>query len=371
MSFFGLVARNLLRQRTRTALTVIGISVGIMTVVALGVVADGLKASTGDLLRLGDADFIVAQQGASDMTFSTVTVEEWTALEQMPGVARATGVLMHVTRVGSNVYFLTFGIRPDQLAANPPRLVAGELLASQAADEIVLGARAADDLGVGVGDSVAIDDRPFRVVGVYQTGVRIQDSGGYVPLPVVEELAGRSGVVTGVYVTVAPDAEPALVAAAIEEQFPQLAAIGDVSEVGEVDQGMQIIDAANLAISLLAVGIGAIGVMNTMVMSVFERTRELGILRAVGWRGRRILQLIVGESLLLCVVSAGVGTLLGVLLSRAVLLVGTVAAFLEPRYSLEVFVRALVVAVVVALIGSAYPAFRAVRLTPMEALRHE
>ena len=371
MTFLGLVAKNLFRQKTRTGLTVLGISIGITTVIALGVVAEGLKASTGDLLRLGESDFIVAQQGAADMTFSTVTVEEWTALESVPGVVRATGVLMHVTRVGSNAYFLAFGIRPDQLAANPPRLVAGQLLSPQAADEIVLGARAAEDLGVGVGETVEIDDRSFRVVGIYSTGVRIQDSGGYAPLAAGEVLAGRSGVVTGVYVAVGPGEDPAVVAAAIEERFPQLAAIGDVSEVGEVDQGMQVIDAANLAISLLAVGIGAIGVMNTMVMSVFERTREIGILRAVGWRGRRILQLIVGESLLLCAISAVVGALLGVLLSRAVLLVGTIEAFLVPQYSPAVFIRALVVAFVVALAGSAYPAFRAVRLTPMEALRHE
>jgi hypothetical protein len=146
MTFFGLVAKNLFRQKTRTGLTVLGISIGIMTVIALGVVADGLRASTGDLLRLGESDFLVAQQGASDLTFSTVTHEEWLALERVPGVARATGVLMHVTRVGSNAFFLVFGVRPEQLAANPPRLVAGELLAPQAADEIVLGARAAEDL---------------------------------------------------------------------------------------------------------------------------------------------------------------------------------------------------------------------------------
>mgnify|MGYP000159075236 CR=1 FL=1 len=94
-------------------------------------------------------------------------------------------------------------------------------------------------------------------------------------------------------------------------------------------------------------------------------------MRAVGWSGRRILQLIVGEALLLCGVAAVVGAARGVLASRAVLLVGTIEAFLVPQYSAGVFVRALVVAVAVALAGAAYPAFRAVRLTPMEALRYE
>jgi len=161
------------------------------------------------------------------------------------------------------------------------------------------------------------------------------------------------------------------VAQAIERDFPNLSTISDVGEYGKVDQGVQFLDAANLAISILAVGIGAIGVMNTMVMSVFERTREIGILRAVGWSGQRILRMIIGESLLLCVVAAAVGTALGVLATRAILLIELIRNLLEPQYTLDVFVRALVVAVVVALAGAAYPAFRAVRLTPMEALRYE
>ena len=147
--------------------------------------------------------------------------------------------------------------------------------------------------------------------------------------------------------------------------------ISDVDEYGKVDQGIEFLDAANLAISVLAVGIGAVGVMNTMVMSVLERTREIGILRAVGWSGRRILRMIIGESLLLCLVAAGVGAGLGVLATRAILLIDTVRTLLEPQYTLDIFIRGLVVAVGVALLGALYPALRAVRLTPMEALRYE
>jgi putative ABC transport system permease protein len=111
--------------------------------------------------------------------------------------------------------------------------------------------------------------------------------------------------------------------------------------------------------------------MNTMIMSVYERTRELGVLRAIGWRGSRIIRLIATESLFLCALAAAVGVVLGVAASRAVLLIPAVAAFLEPTYPLSIFARALVVGVAVALVGAVYPAVRAVRLSPMEALRHE
>ncbi|MBE7518830.1 MAG: FtsX-like permease family protein [Thermoflexaceae bacterium] len=118
----------------------------------------------------------------------------------------------------------------------------------------------------------------------------------------------------------------------IEETFPNLVTITSVGELSKVDQGVEMMDAANLAISILAVGIGAIGVMNTMVMSVFERTREIGILRAVGWSGARVLRMIIIESLALCLVAAGFGAALGVAASRAVLFVPAIRSLLEPVY---------------------------------------
>ncbi|HEU4760411.1 MAG TPA: ABC transporter permease [Dehalococcoidia bacterium] len=371
MSFIALIVKNLVRQRVRTGLTVLGISIGITTVVALGVVTNSLKSASGELLRLGGADFMVAQHGAADLSFSIVSEDDVRALSQVPGVARAEGILFHIARVGSNPYFFLGGRQAAALAANPPPLKAGAVWGPDATYEIILGQRAAKDLHVGVGDTITIEDHPFRVTGIYRTGTLYEDGGGYAPLPTVQQIASRSGVVTAAFVTLNEGADAQEVARAIEKDFPNLVTIRDVGEYGKVDQGVRFLDAANLAISVLAVGIGAIGVMNTMVMSVFERTREIGILRAVGWSGGRILRMIVSESLLVCVAAAGVGAALGVLATRAILLIALIRNVLEPQYTLDVFVRALIVAVVVALVGAAYPAWRAVRLTPMEALRYE
>jgi putative ABC transport system permease protein len=178
-------------------------------------------------------------------------------------------------------------------------------------------------------------------------------------------------VLTVVYVRGAEGVDASTLARSVEGASDRLVTISTADEYGQVDQGIKVLDAANTAISLLAVLLGAIGVMNTMIMSVFERTREIGILRAVGWRGSRVVRMVLGESLVLCLFAAVLGTILGLLATRAVLAVPAVSAFLAPAYPLQIFVRALLVAVGVALAGALYPAFRAVRLSPMEALRHE
>lgn len=369
MSFAALVLRNLLRQPVRTLLTALGISIGITTVVALGAITSGLKGTMGDLVRGGGADFMVAQAGASDLSFSAVSESDLRALAARGDVARATGVLIELADVGSNPYFMVFGYDPDDLPGEGLRLTAGTL--PRGADDVLLGAGAADELGAAVGGEVVLDRHTFRVSGIYLGTDTLRDGAAIAPLETVRALASRPEVVTAVFVRAAAGADPEAVAAAIERDLPHLAAIADVEDYAEVDQGVEIMDALTLAISVLAVGIGAIGVMNTMIMSVFERTRELGVLRAVGWRGARIIRLIVSESVVLCALAAVAGVAAGVAASRAVLLIPSVSALLEPAYPPEIFVRALVVGIAVALAGAVYPALRAVRLSPMEALRYE
>ena len=371
MSLATLVLKNLFRQRVRSLLTVLGIAVGVATVVALGAITGGLKGSSGEFIHAGGADLMVAQEGASDLSFSAVSVNDWRAIEARPDVERATGFMLEVADVESNPFFLLFGYEPESLATEPLELLSGRLLDPGAVDEALLGTDGAAELRAGLGSTVVLDDVTFEVVGVYRTGEQWRDSGAIVPLATVQRIASKTDVVTAIHVTVTVTADAHAVALAIERDFPQLAALEQPSDYGEVDQGFKIMDAANLAISVLAVGIGAIGVMNTMIMSVFERTREIGILRAVGWRGSRIIRMIVFESLALCMLAAALGMLGGVLATRAVLLVPAVSAFLEPAYTIDVFARALLVGVVVAIVGALYPAARAVRLSPMEALRYE
>jgi len=134
---------------------------------------------------------------------------------------------------------------------------------------------------------------------------------------------------------------------------------------------LEIMDAASLAVSFLAILIGGVGVTNTMMMSIYERTREIGVLRAVGWRRKRILSMILGESILLCVFSVLIGSLFGVVGVKLLTIQPLIRGIIEPMYTMDTFGRAFVVAFAVGLIGGLYPAYRASKLSPSEALRYE
>jgi len=156
----------------------------------------------------------------------------------------------------------------------------------------------------------------------------------------------------------------------IEEGFPEVT-ISLSSDFAERLPDLQAMEALMGGISILAVIVGGVGMMNTMVMSVFERTREIGVLRALGWRRRRVLLMVIGESLLLGLFSGIVGILMGVAMDKALGLLPFLGGFLTPSFRLSTFIQALVMALVLGMIGGLYPAWWASRLRPIEALRYE
>ena len=371
MPFALLIFRNLIRQKIRTGLTVVGISIGITAVVALGIITNSAKASVVGLLRAGGSDFAVGRRGVADLTFSTLAPDDLAKVTAYPEVEHAIGVLLAFSQVGSNPFFAQVGIDPDDLDFFDLPIVEGRRLAPGASDEIMLGRKAAKQLDAAVGDLVDVHDRELTVVGIYETGATYLDGGAALPLSTVQEEERKGDLYTLLYVSVKPGTDVAALTARIEADNPDFATLVTVGDFGEVDQGLNFLDAANLGISILAVFIGGIAVMNTMVMAVFERTREIGILRAVGWRTRRILQMILGEAVLLSMIAAVFGSLLAVLLTRLIIFLPAIGSIISPEYTPDVFIRGILVGLGVAVLGAIYPAYRAARLSPAEAIRYE
>jgi putative ABC transport system permease protein len=156
----------------------------------------------------------------------------------------------------------------------------------------------------------------------------------------------------------------------IEQRFPDVVGYRS-SEFARNTPDIQTFQALAGAISFIGLLAGALGTMNTMLMSVFERTREIGTLRALGWRKRRVITMILGESLTLSLIGGLVGVALGVGLALLVGTIPAVSGYFVPRLSVSSIASGLSVALTLGALGGLYPAWRAARLQPVEALRYE
>jgi len=372
MSFLGLIPRNVLTRKIRSGLTGLAVAIAIMMVVAMGVLTHSLRQTAISVLQTGKADFTIAQKGVSDVLFSSIDQTQLNRIQSYPQIDHAVGVLIAAVELNSNnPFFLEIGIPPDQLANFGVQVVDGQPFTADATDEIMLGYRAASNLNKTVGDTITVDNVTYRIVGVFSTGQVFGDQASMLPLTKLQTEERKPNEVTLIFVTVRPGADIAALRAQIEHDSPGLATVQSVSEFGRVDRNLSLISAANVGVSVLALFMGAVGVMNTTLMSVFERTREFGVLRAVGWSRARLVVMVMAEALLIALAGAMVGTALGYAAVKVIQQLPQVVGFFHPTYTASVFGRALGVAVGMAFFGAIYPAARAALLQPLEALRHE
>ena len=124
-------------------------------------------------------------------------------------------------------------------------------------------------------------------------------------------------------------------------------------------------------ISVMAIFIGGVGVLNTMLMAVFERTREIGVLRSLGWGRSAILSMILRESLVLGLLGGGAGIAIAFCLVQLASIAPIVGDYFGVTWQWQIFARAIGIAIMLGLLGGLYPAYRATRLQPVEALRYE
>src|SRR4029077_4753716 len=188
---------------------------------------------------------------------------------------------------------------------------------------------------------------------------------------VLQKLAHRPGEVTTYGITIQLGRRPKDVARAVEKRFPGVAAVTEPGQVVKVDTSSRLIIDTGWIFSLLALIVGGIGVTNTMAMSVFERIHEIGVMRAVGWPGRGIATLILSEAIGIGLLALAAGLAAGYGAAELFVEHGNLSQLATPDFTPGVFVWGLAFALGVAVIGALYPAWRAVRLTPIEARRRE
>jgi len=368
-----MIFKNLFRRKGRTILTLLGISIGVAAIVALGAVAGGMQAGFSAMTQGSQADLVLTQADTLSALLSSVDEAVADDLRTWSEVAGVDGVLLTNALLKDSSYLFLFGHDPEGFAVAHFRIVEGQSLAdarSVRGKPLVLGRRAAQRIGKQVGDVIRLTGGAFRIVGIYETGDGFEDGGAVIPLEEAQALTLQSRRVSMIYVKLRDLAEADRLQARIERRFPDLT-LSTTSGYADQEQMFEILEGVAMTVAGLAVLIGGVVMTNTLWMSVFERTREIGLLRSLGWRRWRVLFLILGESLTLAMLGGLAGIGLGVAVVSAVSRSSSWLGAFGTQVSPELFVRALVTVIVLGLVGGAYPAWWASRLLPVEALQYE
>ena len=382
MSFFSLILKNPFRNKARASLAIVGISIGIATIVALGMITDGLQSATQSTLKAGAAEISVSQTGSSTFGSSGGTINESrvTDLKNIIGVKETAGILRETANITGNLNLghaigglQINGIDSDKLNLVGIDSINGTIFTNGSNNEIIIGKTAAQNLNKTVGSTINIFRKDFKVTGIFETGNFIQDTGAFTSLNILQNLTSNNNKVSVIEVKVKDNANVTEVSQSIANTYPnELSATTSADQANRINQGLGTINTASTAISLLAIIIGGIGIINVMIMSVYERTREIGVLKAVGWRSRRILTMIIGESIILTITAAVLGVIMGVIGVEILLsTIPSTGTAIKPVLTFDVLLRAFSIAFLVGIIGGIYPAYRASRLAPTEALRYE
>lgn len=388
MNYVGLIIKNPFRNKTRTALAIVGIAVGIMVIVALGLVTSGLQSSTQSTLTAGSAEITVSQAGSSNQpgfSSGSVNTSRVTDIKTISGVKDATGILSTTVNLngstssdqafGSGGLIIT-GIESNKLNFEGITSVNGTIF-NDNANEIIIGKSFAENQNKSVGDSITLFNQTFKITGVYETGNMMTDMGAFMSLTKLQNVSAQNQTsdntkISNILVKVTDNANVTTVSQAIKDAYPnELSTITAAEQAERMTSVLGVINDASWAISLLAIFIGGVGVINTMIMSVFERTREIGVLKAVGWKSKRILGMILGESIVLTLIAGVLGTIVGIIAVEVGIMALGAGTILKPVYSIDIFLRAFGIAILVGVLGGIYPAYRASKLAPTEALRYE
>ncbi len=396
MKFRSLIFKNLSRNKSRSALTIFGIAIGVAAVIGLGLLTEGLPSSTQNALTAGVADFSViaktndAEEGpggpGGGMGGQQLISQDYVSqIQKISGVNSAVGVLRSMSDLDSSStsnsssnqstsgdfrsMTTLIGIDKNSLSMDDIVITNGTVFSDE--NEVIIGKRAAERSGKTIGNNISISNQTFQIVGIYETGNFQDDSGIVMSIDKLQNLTGNTDKISLILVKADNGTDTSKLATTIENKYSnELTTSTSLSGMDRMNQGLNVINTAIWGISLLAILIGGIITVITMMKAVSERTREIGVLRAIGWTRKRIIKMIIGESILLSLIAIVIGMMVGIgvveILSSTQILSG-----LTPSYSVLLFLKGIVVALLLGIIGGFYPAYKASKLEPTEALRYE
>jgi putative ABC transport system permease protein len=382
MLFLEVIAKNLMRRKTRTLLTIAGLAAAVATSTALLSSAWSFASSSRDFYSSRGVDVVVCRAGVSERITSSLSAALAGRLRALPDVAWAEGSLTEMVSLGERalIGIPMHGVDPAGPTAEKLELTSGRKLAAGDHRAVLLGSALAEGLKHRPGETLQIEGTVFHIAGVFQTADAIEANTIIAPLTDVQDLMGRPGQVSEFQIRAVPAAAND---AGIAQLCREIESLHDVPgrslgfkalpmrKFVDSDTETRLTWAMAWGTSVVAVGLSLVAMLNTMLMSVLERTKEFGLLRAIGWTRGRVMRMVLGESLVIGLCASLAGAAGAGLFVRAMGTWSYTRNFVQPTLSAEAVVLGIALTIFAGVAGSLYPAYRGATCVPLTALHFE
>ncbi len=372
MNFLGISFRNLQRRPVRSGLTAVGVAVAVAALIALVGTAQGVERAWSESMAVKGIHLLGFRKNTVEILSSTVDQSVIEKIGRIAGVRATTGELADLVKLETGVVGIA-GWPADSFLWETLRIQQGRRPSADDALGALLGQRLAERLGIGVGDTIALSAAKVQVRGIFRQRSVLNESAMILLLPTMQQLLGKEGKVTVINLRLSrrpASCTPGGTLFPFAALFPGLSFL-ETKEVADANQMIGLLKKLNWSISLIALLMGVFFVLNTLLMSVNERVREIGILSALGWHKARIMAMVMFEGMLLTSIGSAAGLLIGLAGLYRLASLKQMQGFIDPAVSFRFMVEVILAATVLGLSGSFYPAWRTTRLRAVDALKQE
>ena len=394
MKLYQLVFKDILRRKKRVLYAAFGIVIAAMTVVGILTISmAGQEKIYAQLEKYGANLSVIPAISNVDMTLGDISLgaltvgENYISQDKLPEIRQITdseirkslGIdddtpiatiapKLYISTKVKDVSLLLVGIEPENERAIKTwwKIKEGKYLEEE--NEVILGAQTAQLLKLNVGDEISFNGSDTIVVGILEEAGSSDDYQIFIPLETLQLAFDKEGVVSSIDVRALCNACPVeFIADSINQNIVGVRAVA-VKQVAESEMGlMDKMNKFMLALAGITLVIGAFGVVNTMMTSVHERIKDIGIMRAVGASRRQIIKVFIYEAVIIGIIGGIIGYFSGTLVAYGIgpmVFEGTQISFIPLYLPLS-----LLLAVFVAVISTAYPAFRATTIKVSDSFR--